>query len=348
MRLRRVIALLIAWLLAAGAARAADFPAPQEGTWTAKDFRFASGETLAELRIGYLTIGAPTGRPVLVLPGTGQAARGLTGPAFGGELFGPGQPLDVTKWFVIIPDALGNGRSSKPSDGLRGSFPRYTYDDIVSAQHRLVTEGLGIRRLDLILGYSLGGMNAWLWAVRHPDAVAAIVPLASQPVALSGRNWLMRKLMIETIRRDPAYADGSYTQQPASLRTAALFYTLGETQGRVAVQARAPSQRAGDQIVETLLSQTLSIDANDFVYQFDAGRDYDPSGSLDRVRARVLSIVSTDDDVVSLSSGLLEAALAKLPDARLVKIPGGPQTTGHGTTLNARLWTSELKAFLGD
>lgn len=343
MRLTRRTALLLPFMLAAAAAQAQ--PAPQEGTWTAPGFRFHSGEVM-DLRQGYITLGDPANPAVLVLHGTYGTARGMLSPAFGGVLFGPGQPLDASRHFIVIPDAIGTGRSSKPSDGMRASFPRYTYQDMVAAQHRLVTEGLGIRRLRLVLGNSMGGMMAWTWATDFPDMMDAIVPMASQPTAMSARNWMMRRLMIETVRRDPAYMDGNYTTQPPSLRIASVVYATGTNGGTLNLTAAAPTRAAADRLVEQRLAAPSPADANDFIWQWDSSRDYDPEPRLDRIRARVLAINSADDERNPPETGLTERALARIPQARLHLIPASAETLGHGTTGNARFWRDELAAFL--
>src|SRR5215213_654654 len=202
------------------AAVAADYPTPKEADWVAREFRFHTREVMPELRVHYTTIGEPSGKPVLILHGTAGSGTGMLTPAFAGELFGPGQPLDASKYFIILPDAIGTGKSSKPSDGLRMRFPRYNYDDMVAAQYRLVTEGLGIRHLRLVLGNSMGGMHSWVWGVTYPDMMDVLAPMASQPAEMSGRNWMMRRMLIEAIRKDPEWKDGNYASQPHWLRMA--------------------------------------------------------------------------------------------------------------------------------
>lgn len=348
MRLLRRAALGLCLTLATlpALAQAPAYPAPREGSWTARDFRFHTGETLPEVRLAYTTIGEPTGQPVLVLHGTAGNARSMLTPAFAGQLFGPGQPLDASRYFIIIPDALGTGNSSKPSDGLRAAFPRYTYDDMVQAGHRLVTEGLGIRRLRLILGNSMGGMMAWVWATNYPDMMDAIVPMAAQPTEMAARNWMMRRLMIETIRRDPAYQGGNYAEQPPSLRIANVVYATGTNGGTLNLTAQAPTRAAADRIVEQRLAAPPPADANDFIWQWDSSRDYNPEPHLGRVKARVLAINAADDERNPPETGLTERALARVANARLLLIPASADSTGHGTTGNARFWAEELRAFL--
>jgi homoserine O-acetyltransferase len=343
--LRRA-ALLLLFAVAALPVSAQDYPTPREGVWVARDFRFHSGEQMAELRLAYTTIGEPSGMPVLVLHGTGGSARSMLTPAFAGQLFGPGQPLDARRYFIIIPDALGAGRSTKPSDGMRASFPRYNYDDMVRAQHRLVTEGLGIRKLHLILGNSMGGMHAWNWAVAYPDAMDAIVPMAAQPTEMASRNWMLRRLMVESIRRDPAYAGGNYTEQPPSLRMANVFYATATNGGTLRIQAAASTREAADRMVEQRLAAAPPADANDFVYQWDSSRDYNPEPLLDRVKARVLAINAADDERNPPETGVMQRAMQRVANGRVLLIPASADTFGHGTTGNARFWAEDLRRFL--
>jgi homoserine O-acetyltransferase len=301
---------------------------------------------MPELRLGYLTIGEPSGTPVLVLHGTAGSSRNMVSPAFAGQLFGPGQPLDAAKHYIIIPDALGAGQSSKPSDGLRVQFPHFNYADILVAQHRLLTEGLGISHVRLVIGNSMGGMLAWLWGVTYPDYMDAIVPMAAQPTAMSGRNWMLRRLLIETIRRDPAYQEGNYTSQPASLSLAFLFFNIATNGGSQALQKSAATRAAADAILDQRLAQPASADANDLIYMYEASRDYDPEPLLGRIRARVLAINSADDERNPHETGLMAAAMARIPNARLLLIPGSAETAGHATTGQARFWREELVGFL--
>lgn len=337
---------LLAASLAAASPAAAQYPEPREATWVARDFRFHNGEVMPELRLGYLTIGEPSGTPVLVLHGTAGSSRSMISPAFAGQLFGPGQALDAAKHYIIIPDALGAGKSSKPSDGLRARFPQFNYADILAAQHRLLTEGLGIRHVRLVIGNSMGGMLTWLWGATHPDFMDAIVPMAAQPTAMSGRNWMLRRMMIETIRRDPAYQGGDYSSQPASLSLGFLFFNIATNGGSQALQKSAPTRAAADAILDQRLAQPAAADANDLIYMYDASRDYDPEPLLGRIRARVLAINSADDERNPHETGLMAAAMARIPNARLLLIPGSPETAGHGTTGQARFWREELDRFL--
>jgi len=322
------------------------YPAPQSGEWVIGDFRFHTGDVLPELNLHYLTVGPPSGEPVLVLHGSNATAERMLTPAFAGQLFGPGQPLDAEKHFIVIPDAIGLGRSSKPSDGLRTLFPKYNYDDMVDAQHRLLTEHLGIGHVRLVIGVSMGGMHCWIWGVRYPDFMDALVPLGCQPAAVAGRNQIMRRLAIETVRSDPDYNGGEYAAQPRSLKIAEAILKLGFNGGDLALLARAPTRTAADALVDEELAEPPKLDANDFIWRFAASRDYDPSPELERVTAAVLAINSADDERNPANNGVVEAALKRLRHGRLHLIPASAETAGHSTTANARFYKDELKAFL--
>jgi homoserine O-acetyltransferase/O-succinyltransferase len=267
----------LACMLAALPSLAADYPAPQEGSWVVRDFRFHTSEVLPELRLYYTTVGPPTGDPVLILHGTTGSGTGMLNPGFAGELFGPGQPLDASRYYIILPDAIGTGQSSKPSDGLRASFPKYNYDDMVDAQYRLVTEHLGVRHLQLVLGNSMGGMHTWIWAQKYPDFMDVAVPMASLPTEMSGRNWMMRRLIIDAIRNDPEWMNGNYTTQPRSLQFASVFYAIGTNGGNQALYKAAPTREKADELLNQRLSAPFRGDANDHLYQWDASRDYNAS-----------------------------------------------------------------------
>ena len=327
-------------------ADAADYPAPKTGVWTAKDFKFQSGEVMPEVRLGYKTVGDPAGEPVLILHGTAGSANAMLTPAFAGELFGAGQPLDASRYFIIVPDALGAGTSSKPSDGLKSKFPHYNYNDMVDAQYRLVTEGLGIKRLRLVLGNSMGGMQTWIWSSRYPEMMDAAVPMASQPTEMASRNWMMRKLMIETIKADPDYKDGEYTSQPKATRIANVFYGTGTNGGNLGYQTLAPTREAADRLVKERIDAPFTMDTNDFLYQWDSSRDYNPSGDLPKITAMLLAINSADDERNPPESGLMETALKQVRNGRLLLIPASTATRGHGTTGMARFWAPQLGEFL--
>ena len=325
---------------------AADYPAPKEGTWVVRDFRFHTGETLPELRLHYTTVGAPTGEPVVILHGTTGSGTGLLSPAFAGELFGPGQPLDASRYFVILPDAIGTGKSSKPSDGLRTAFPRYNYDDMVTAQYRLVTEHLGVRRLRLVLGNSMGGMQTWMWAQKYPDVMDVAVPMASLPTEMSGRNWILRRLIIDSIRNDPEWMNGNYSKQPRSLQVASVFYGLATSGGNQALAKAAPTREKADQLLNQRLAAPFRGDANDHLYQWEASRDHDASSDLERIQASLLAINSADDERNPPELGLLDREIKRVKNGRVLLIPSSEQTAGHGTTAQATFWKQYLADLL--
>ena len=325
---------------------AAEYPAPHQADFVAHGFRFHDGAEMAELRIHYTTVGDPAGEPVLILHGTGGSGTGMLSPAFAGELFGPGQPLDARKYFVILPDAIGTGQSSKPSDGLRTKFPAYDYADMVEAQYRLVTEGLGKTHLRLVLGNSMGGMETWVWGIRHPGFMDALVPMASQPTVMAGRNWMLRRLLIESIRQDPAYQGGDYRTQPPSLRLANAMFGTATNGGTLALQARGSSHAGADAFVAEQLAAPPPADANDFIYQWNASADYDPEPQLGRIEAAVLAINSADDERNPPETGLTVRALTKVRNAQLYLVPASEKTHGHGTTGFAAFWAERLAAFM--
>jgi homoserine O-acetyltransferase len=282
----------------------------------------------------------------MLLHGTTGNGSNFLGAAFADQMFGPGQPLDAARYFIILPDSIGTGDSSKPSDGLRAKFPRYSYEDMVDAQYRLMTEGLGIRHLRLVLGNSMGGMQAWIWASRYPKAMDAVVPMASMPVAMSGRNWMTRRLIIDSVRNDPAYRGGDYTTQPASLQFASVMYGVATNGGDQALYAAAPTRAKADALLDARLKSPFVGDANDHVYQWDASRDYDPSSRLGLIQAYVLAINSADDERNPPELGVMEAEMARIPHARLLVVPGSAQTAGHGTTAQAKWWRENFRTWL--
>jgi homoserine O-acetyltransferase len=285
---------------------------------------------------------------VLVLHGTAGSGRSMLTPAFAGELFSAGAPLDATRHFIVIPDALGAGRSSKPSDGLRTGFPRYDYDDMVLAQYRLLTEGLGLRHLRLVIGNSMGGMQTWLWGEQHPEFMDALVPMASQPTEMAARNWMMRRMIIDGIRNDPDWQGGNYTTQPRSLRTIYAFFGIATSGGTLGWQVLAPTRAAADKLLDARLAAPFNLDANDALYQWESSREYNPAPNLERIAAPVLAINSADDERNPPETGVTEAALKRVKNARLYLIPASEQTRGHGTTSFARFWKQQLSTFLGN
>lgn len=349
MRLFKLLSLVasgVVLVLGAQCATAADYPPPKQGDWPIKNFIFNDGAMLPELRLHYVTIGEPTGEPVLILHGTNGSATSLLTPQFAGQLFGPGQVLDATRYFIVIPDAIGAGGSSKPSDGLRAGFPKYNYNDMVQAQYRLVREFFGLSHLRLVLGYSMGGMHTWLWTQSHPAFMDLAVPLASAPEPLAGRNWMMRRLLIDSIRNDPEWMGGNYTRQPRSLQFASVFYGVATDGGEQGLYAQAPTRAKADELLDARLKAPFAGDANDVLYQWEAGRDYNAMLDLERVQAGVLSINSSDDERNRPELGLLARDIKRVKNGQMVVVPGGPQTAGHGTLTNAALWQDSLRLML--
>jgi homoserine O-acetyltransferase/O-succinyltransferase len=339
-------ALTFVFAMTSLAALAADYTAPRQGDFIAKDFKFHTGEVMGELKLHYTTVGEPTGQAVLVLHGTGGSAASMLTPAFAGELFGAGQPLDASKYYIIIPDALGHGRSSKPSDGMKTAFPKYNYDDMVDAQYRLVTEGLGIKHLRLVIGNSMGGMHGWIWAEKYPGLMDAVVPMAAQPTAMAARNWMLRRLMLETIRNDPDYDNGNYAAQPRMMKYAVAAYGFASSGGTLGWQSLADTAAKADGIVDERLSMPPTTDANDFIYQWQSSHDYDPSAGLERIEAILLAINAADDERNPPESGITEAAMKRVKHGRLHLIPGSTATRGHGTTANAAFYKLQLQQLL--
>jgi homoserine O-acetyltransferase/O-succinyltransferase len=354
MRLRLLPLLGLALLPAPSAAQSATPPVGRSGDHVIRDFRFASGEVLPELRIHYTTLGRPlrdasgtVRNAVLILHGTTGNGRGFLGRGFAGELFGPGQPLDTTVYYVVLPDGIGTGRSSKPSDGLRGGFPRYGYHDMVRAQHHLLTEGLGVARLRLVMGTSMGGMHSWVWATEYPDFIDAAVPLASVPTQLAGRNRAMRQILADAIRNDPAWQGGFYDAPPVGgLRTALTILFMMQS-SPLTQQRQYPTRDAAEAWATSWMEQRLrSTDANDFLWQFEASRDYDPATKLERISAPVLAINSADDLVNPPELGLMQALMPRVKQGRYLLIPTSEATRGHGTHSLPALWKDQLRAFL--
>jgi len=327
-------------------AAAADYPAPKEGEWVARNFKFHTGEVLPELRLHYTTIGSPSGQPVVILHGTGGSGTKLLTPAFAGELFGPGAPLDASKYYIILPDAIGHGASSKPSDGMRVKFPKYDYVDLVESQQRLVEEGLGLHHVRVVMGYSMGGMETWIWGERHPGFMDALVPMASQPSPMSSRNWMLRRMLIEEIRNDPGYKGGDYTTQPASARLAYANHLIASAGGTLAYQALTPTREQADAYVDKLVGSLADVDANDLLFAYSASADYDPSPDLGRIAAPTLAINSADDERNPPETGLMDKYLGQVRGGRVYLIPASEDTRGHGTMVLAKFYTRPLAEFL--
>ena len=266
--------------------------------------------------------------------------------AFAGELFGPGQPLDAKRYYIILPDAIGTGKSSKPSDGMRMKFPKYNYDDLVEAQYRLLREHLGVRHLRLVLGNSMGGMETWMLAEKYPTFMDIAVPMASLPGEMSSRNWMLRRLIVDSIRNDPDWMNGNYTKQPRSVQFASVFYGFATSGGNQALYKSAPTREKADQLLDQRLAASFSGDANDYLYQWDSSRDYNPSAGLERIQAVVLVINSADDERNPPELGVLDREIKRVKNGRVFLIPASDQTAGHGTTGQAKFWKKELSEVL--
>ena len=263
-------------------------------------------------------------------------------------MFGPGQPLDAAKYFLIVPDALGSGKSSKPSNGLRMAFPKFTYEDQVRAQYRLLTEHLGVKHLKLIIGQSMGGMHAWMWGEMYPDSMDVLVPMGSQPVAMSGRNWILRRMMIDAIKADPAWNYGNYTEEPPTFRYVATFFSFATAGGNQSFFRRAPTRGLADKLVEQRLAEKFTADANDYIYAYDAARDYDPSPGLETIKARVLAINAADDERNPVELGIVPREIKRVKNGTHYEIPASPETIGHGTPGNAKWWKHLLPELLSE
>jgi len=337
------------FLLAASFASAADYPAPTEGDYTIHDFKFASGETLPELRLHYRTLGKPqkdaqgnTTNAILIMHGTTGSGAQFIRPEFAGELFGKDQPFDATKFFIVLPDGIGHGKSSKPSDGMHAKFPRYGYIDMVDADYRLLTEGLGVDHARLVMGTSMGGMHTWLWGELHPDFMDALLPLASLPTQISGRNRAWRRMVIDAIRNDPAWNGGEYETQPPSLRTAAEMLWLMSS-NPVLRQKDAPTLGKTDEVLDKFVEQIVKTDdANDVLYALEASHDYDPGPNLEKIKAPLLAINSADDQINPPELGILEQEIKRVPHGRAIVIPFSEKTRGHGSHTLAALWKDQL------
>jgi homoserine O-acetyltransferase/O-succinyltransferase len=333
---------------------AGQYPAPQQGDYVIRDFKFKTGEALPELKLHYTTLGAPARdrsgvvrNAVLVMHGTGGAGSQFLTPQFAGVLFGPGQLLDASRYFIILPDGIGHGGSSKPSDGLHAHFPHYTYDDMVAAQYRLLTEKLGVNHLRLVMGTSMGGMQTWVWGETYPDFMDALMPLASLPVEIGGRNRVMRRIIRDAIEGDPAWAGGEYKAQPRQGLTAAVNILLMMTSSPLQWQKQAPTRNAADRFYEERLKAQLArADANDMLYQFDASREYNPSPGLETIKAPLLAINSADDLVNPPELGIMEREIKRVSRGRYVLIPVGDETRGHGTHSLPAIWQRHLAALL--
>ena len=334
-------------------ARAASYPPPVEGDFVIRDFHFTSGESLPQLRIHYRTFGKPRAdahgvvrNAVLIVHGTGGSGANLVRAEFAGELFGPGQPLDAARYFIVLPDGIGHGNSSKPSDGLHAHFPHYGYQDMVEAEYLLLTQGLKVNHARLVMGTSMGGMHTWLWGEQHPQFMDALMPLASLPTQISGRNRVWRKTLIDAIRSDPDWKGGEYQSEPPSLRTAiAMIWLVGSNPPLR--QQEAPTLAKADEVIDAYIEHAMKVaDANDIIYQVDASRDYDPGPVLEKITAPLLAVNSADDLVNPPELGILEREIRRVPHGRAVLIPYSDETHGHGSHTYAVLWKQYLLELL--
>ena len=348
----RIFVVLLS-VFVARAALAADYPAPAEGDFTLRDFKFQSGETLPELRIHYRTLGKPekdaegkTTNAILIMHGTTGSGAQFIRPEFAGELFGKDQPLDATKFFIVLPDGIGHGKSSKPSDGMHARFPHYGYLDMIEAQYRLLTEGLDVNHTRLVMGTSMGGMHTWLWGELHPDFMDALIPLASLPTQISGRNRGWRRIVNDAIRNDPEWNGGEYKTQPPSMRTAAEMLWFMSS-NPVLRQKDAPWLAKTDEVLDKFVEQIVKTDdANDVLYALEASHDYDPGPNLEKIRAPLLAINSADDLINPPELGILEREIKRVPHGRAIVIPTSDKTRGHGSHTIATLWKDQLLELL--
>jgi homoserine O-acetyltransferase len=330
-----------------GVASAADYPDPVTDSYVIENFTFHTGEVMPEMRVSYTTVGDPSGEPVLMLHGTTGSANSMLREGFADALYGPGQPLDATRYFIIIPDAIGTGDSSKPSDGLRAAFPEYNYVDMVNAQYALLTDHLGIDHLRLVMGNSMGGMLTWTWGIEYPDFMDALVPMASLPGPMSGRNWMMRRMLIDSVRNDPAWNNGDYTDQPPALRLANVWFSVATSNGEKRLARIGNTREAADAYLDQRLAEGTAPDANDAMYQWNASRDFDPTPDLDKIEAALLVINSEDDERNPPELDTLAKGMEAIGHGEVYIIPATDETSGHGTTGSmAALYAEPLARFL--
>ena len=340
-------------VLLAAQAGAGSYPAPTEADFTTQDFHFASGETLPQLRIHYRTFGTPrtdargvVRNAVLILHGTGGSGGSLVREEFAGELFGPGQLLDASRYFLVLPDGIGHGRSSKPSDGLHAHFPRYGYHDMVQAQYLLLTQGLKVNHARLVMGTSMGGMHSWLWGELHPQFMDALMPLASLPTQVSGRNRVWRRLVSDAIRNDPEWHGGEYHAQPPSLRTALqMLWLMGSNPALR--QQQAPTLAEADRVIDQAVEEGFKTqDANDLLYALEASYDYGPGPALRKIEAPLYAVNSADDLINPPELKILEREIVRVPHGSAAVIPLSERTHGHGSHTYAVLWRGYLEELL--
>ncbi len=347
--MRHALRLGLILLLVSGpafAAAPAPVEAPVEGDCTLKDFRFQSGETLPALRLHYTTLGTPSRNAVLILHGTSGDGKAFLREQFAGQLFGPGQLLDAATHYIILPDNIGHGKSSRPSDGLHMRFPKYTYDDMVRAQHDMLTQCLKVDHLRLVMGTSMGGMHTWVWGYTYPDFMDALMPLASLPVEIAGRNRMLRKMGIDSIMSDPEWKGGEYTTQPRGL-VGAIDVLIFMVSSPLQMQKEAPTREKAEAMLAALVQRyKMLLDANDLIYQFDSSRNYNPYPHLGEIKAPLYAVNSADDQVNPPELGILDEAIHKVPHGRYILLPISPETRGHGTHSLPAIWGKYLGELL--
>ena len=335
-----------AFTLAATTAQAADFPEPKRATYVIENFKFQSGETLEKMNVSYLTIGDPSNPAVLVTHGTTGQAKGMLGEKFAGNLYGPGQPLDASKYYLILVDAIGAGMSSKPSDGMRAEFPEQTLLDMVNAQKMLLEDGMDIDKLHVKIGFSMGGMLTWTWLTEYPEFMDGGVPIASMPGPMAGRNWMMRRMVIDAVRDDPAWNNGNYEEQPPMLRYMSAWFGMATAGGNLRLQELGATNEMASAYVDKRKAEQKVGDANDTMYMWNASRDFDPTPKLGDIKAKVLVVLSQDDERNPVELPMLKENMAKIPDAELVIVPESAETNGHGTTYNSAYYADQLGAWM--
>ena len=329
-------------------------PATTEGDFVVHNFKFHSGESLPDVRLHYTTLGKPardaqgrTTNAVLILHGTGGSGHQFLAQYFAGELFGPGQLLDATRYFIVLPDGVGHGQSSKPSDGLHAHFPQYDYDDMVALHYKLLNDGLGVNHLRLIFGTSMGCMHSFVWGEAYPDFMDALMPMACLPVQIAGRNRVWRKMVMDGIRNDPEWKGGDYTTEPPQGLRIALDFLIIAGSAPQPMQKSMPTRDDADKYLDKYFhDRTSGLDANDFLYQVNASRNYDPSPQLEKIKAPVMWINSGDDFINPPELGIAEREVKRLKNGHFILIPASEQTFGHGTHTHAALWKEHLVELL--